>query len=581
MNKYEKDFFSYQLGTEEDVLKELAGQYEAALAQINEKIKLLQADELTQSKAYQLQYQQALKGQIEGILEKLHGDEYSTIQGYLSEAYKDGFVGTMYSLAGQGIPLIMPIDQKAAVKAILTDSKISKGLYKALGVDTNELKNAIRQEITRGIATGQPYADIARNVANVSKAPLSRAKTIVRTEGHRVQQASAMDAQQAAKDKGCDVVKQWDASLDGRTRPTHRHLDGQIKEIDEPFEYGGMKAMAPGYFGDPAEDCNCRCVSLTRARWALDEDELKTLKERAEFFGLDKTKNFEDFKGKYLKAAEEGTPKAITIDSVNGSGTSMLASAYEEHRTRNGLSSVPYDELGDSADNIVSANYGKMSIESATAFNSTISELANEYDTPLQRVRTMTKNEFIGNSSSFAFVSHDYTVDSAELVINPAKCKNLDELADRVKELSARGYCVKIPDELAGKYVATHEFAHTLINLEQPLNNKTNWLGADYGKIRTARKEINGVYEEYMSEVERLTKAKKDAEFRAMTEMTDESWTAAADAVGALGAVKLSDYSLTSADEFMAEAFANEKLGTTSNPYSKAVLDILDKHFGR
>lgn len=306
MNKWEKDLFSYQLDTEEEVLKELGKQYEAALSQINEKIKLLQADELTQSKAYQLQYQQALKGQIEGILEKLHGDEYSTIQSYLSEAYKDGFIGTMYSLAGQGIPLIMPIDQAAAVKAILTDSKISEGLYKALGVDTKELKTAIRQEITRGIATGQSYADIARNVANVSKAPLARAKTIVRTEGHRVQQASAMDAQRAAKEKGADVVKQWDSTLDGRTRTPHRHLDGQIREIDEPFEVGGMKAQAPGYFGDPAEDCNCRCVSLTRARWALDESELKTLEDRAAYFGLDKTQNFEDFKGKYLKASNEG-----------------------------------------------------------------------------------------------------------------------------------------------------------------------------------------------------------------------------------------------------------------------------------
>ena len=62
--------------------------------------------------------------------------------------------------------------------------------------------------------------------------------------------------------------------------------------------------MEPGSFGDPAEDCNCRCVALTRARWALDEDELKTLKERAEYFGLDKTKNFKEFQEKYLNAAE-------------------------------------------------------------------------------------------------------------------------------------------------------------------------------------------------------------------------------------------------------------------------------------
>ena len=68
---------------------------------------------------------------------------------------------------------------------------------------------------------------------------------IVRTEGHRIQIQSAMDAQQLAKDHGADIVKQWDATLDDRTRETHRMLDGQIRELDEPFEVGGMQADAP------------------------------------------------------------------------------------------------------------------------------------------------------------------------------------------------------------------------------------------------------------------------------------------------------------------------------------------------
>ena len=113
-----------------------------------------------------------------------------------------------------------------------------------------------------------------------------------------------MDAQERAKAKGADVVKQWDSTLDGATRPTHRRLDGQIREVDEPFEADGKKAMYPGDFGDPAEDCNCRCQCLQRARWALDEGELKTLKDRAEFFGLDKTKDFAEFKKKYLNSAK-------------------------------------------------------------------------------------------------------------------------------------------------------------------------------------------------------------------------------------------------------------------------------------
>ena len=208
----------------------------------------------------------------------------------------------MYDMAGQGIPLIMPIDQEAAIKAIQTDSKISEGLYNALGVDTKKLKKAISAEVTRGIATNQTFHDIARNIAAMSRSPMSRAKVIANTEGHRIQQASTFDAQKAAKKKGADVVKMWDSTLDGRTRATHRHLDGQIREADKPFEADGKEAMFPGDFGDPAEDCNCRCVSLTRAKWALDEDELQTLKDRAKYFGLDKTESFEDYKKKYLNA---------------------------------------------------------------------------------------------------------------------------------------------------------------------------------------------------------------------------------------------------------------------------------------
>lgn len=304
MNKREKEIFQGQLDDEDKVLKDLERIYQKAMRDIESKIRLLQSDELTNSRIYQIQYQKALKGQIEGILEKLHGDEYSTIQKYLSDTYTNSFVGTMYAMHGQGVPVMIPIDRRAAVKAVVTDSKLSVDLYAALGYDMDKLKKHVREEITRGIATSLSYEQIGRNIANYTSLPLSNATRIARTEGHRIQQASADDARKKAKAKGADLVKQWDASLDGATRPLHRRLDGQIREIDEPFEAGGKKVMYPGKFNDPGQDCNCRCVALTRARSALDEKELDTLRKRAEFFELDKTEDFEDFKRKYLKATK-------------------------------------------------------------------------------------------------------------------------------------------------------------------------------------------------------------------------------------------------------------------------------------
>lgn len=305
MNKREKDVFKGLLDREDLVLRDLKRQYERALRDINDKIRLLQSDEMTQSRIYQINYQKALKGQVEAILDKLHGDEYSTIQQYLHDSYTDAYVGTMYAMSGNGVHIIQPIDRNAAVKAVVTDSELKFDLYTSLGYDMDILKKHIREEITRGIATSLPYEQIARNISNFTELPMSNAKRIVRTEGHRIQQASANDARNEAKAKGADVVKQWDASLDGATRPLHRELDGQIRETDEPFEAGGKKVMYPGKFGNPSQDCNCRCVALTRARWALDEKELETLKERAAYFGLDKTSDFQDFKKKYLKATKE------------------------------------------------------------------------------------------------------------------------------------------------------------------------------------------------------------------------------------------------------------------------------------
>lgn len=307
MNKRQKEILQYELDAEKQVLEKLTQQYQRALNDIDRKLRILESDELTQSRIYRIEHQKVLKKQVEAILEKLHADEYTTIQQFLSDSYTDSFVGAAYDMFGQGVPLILPIDKNAAVKAVITDSKISEGLYDSLGVDTKKLKQTISSEITRGIASGMAHSEIARNISNIAKAPLGRAKTIVRTESHRIQQTSKHDAQVVAKQKGANVVKQWNSTLDGDTRPSHRRLDGQIREIDEPFEIGGKKAMYPGDFGDPAEDCNCRCQVLQRSRLALDEDELKTLQERAEFFGLsaEKSDSFSDFKKKYLNSLEE------------------------------------------------------------------------------------------------------------------------------------------------------------------------------------------------------------------------------------------------------------------------------------
>lgn len=307
MNKAQKAVQQTALNDEKRMIKQLEAVYKRASKDCDEKIRQLSSRtdmENLQTIIYQRQYQQALKKQLDGIVDGLHGDEFNTISDYLQKSYYNGYTGTMYDLHHQGIPIIAPVNQNQIVKALQTDSKLSKPLYDKLGEDIDHLKKSIRAELSRGVANGSTWNEIAGKISRGMNSPFNRsirrALLISRTEGHRIQQKAALDAQYRAKESGADILKQWCATLDDRTRDTHQKLDGQIREVDEDFEVDGMNAPCPGEFGDPAEDCNCRCCLLQRARWALDEDELETLKDRADYYGLDKSDSFEQFRDTYL-----------------------------------------------------------------------------------------------------------------------------------------------------------------------------------------------------------------------------------------------------------------------------------------
>lgn len=324
MNRRQKLVQAQFLNNEEAVIRRLKQVYNQSLKDIEKKAQALQDDinrlgtlaklatdaeekaqflSMQQSKVYQKQYQDALKKQVGSILDNMQVEEFKTVSEYLQKCYTDGFIGTMFDLQGQGIPLCFPLDQESMVRAVQLDSKISQGLYTRLGEDVTLLKKKITAQVSRGISTGMSFQQVAQQLAGYTNIGFNNAVRIARTEGHRVQVQSSMDACYKAQEKGADIVKMWDATLDARTRESHAAVDGEIRELDKPFSNGLMFPGDPS--GRASEVINCRCALLQRARWALDEDELQTLKDRAEYFGLDKAKTFEEYKKTYLKAAEQ------------------------------------------------------------------------------------------------------------------------------------------------------------------------------------------------------------------------------------------------------------------------------------
>lgn len=323
MNQRQLEVQKLSVQDEKRIIRQLQQVYKKASEDCQAKIEALAARQdlqNIQTIIYQQQYQKALKKQLDSIFDELQASSFQSISDYLEKSYENGFFGTLYDLQGQGIPLIIPIDQRQVVQALELDTKLSKPFYDRLGEDVTFLKKKVKAEVSRGIANGSTWWDVAQKIATGMNSPLKTAlynsMRIARTEGHRIQNQAQWDTINKAKAKGADIVKQWDSTLDQRTRATHRRLDGQIRELDEPFEVDGHKAMYPGGFGIPKEDIHCRCVMLQRAKWALDEEELQTLKDRAAYFELDKAKDFEDYKNKYLKAVQEIKEQGVQLGEL-------------------------------------------------------------------------------------------------------------------------------------------------------------------------------------------------------------------------------------------------------------------------
>lgn len=341
MKKWEKEILQKQIDSEQQVIYRLQDSYKFALEGVNEKIQILMNREQTQSVIYQLKYQKALQKQLEDIYSKMSKGWYSDIDSYLKDCYEDSFYSTMYSIHQEGIPAIIPLNQKEVAQMSAQSDyegiKLSRKLYS----NATETARVVRQEISKGIAMNSSYADIARSVAKRSETSLNQAFRITRTEGHRIhEEVKFKTINKVKEDTGADIVKQWDSTVDKRTRPSHVALDGQLREVEQPFKspLNGHTAMFPGGFGIASEDIHCRCVVLQRARWALDKSELEKavgdlngmtddqLEELAKKFGVSKDElitksngvieadgsinhrikanNYNDFKKKYQKKEE-------------------------------------------------------------------------------------------------------------------------------------------------------------------------------------------------------------------------------------------------------------------------------------
>ena len=97
-----------------------------------------------------------------------------------------------------------------------------------------------------------------------------RGDVIARTESINALRAGQHESLRQATEAGDvleeDVTREWDATGDLVTRPTHAGADGQKRKGNAPFDVGGYQLRYPGdsSLGAPGEETiSCRCLENT------------------------------------------------------------------------------------------------------------------------------------------------------------------------------------------------------------------------------------------------------------------------------------------------------------------------------
>lgn len=157
--------------------------------------------------------------------------------------------------------------------------------------------------ITQGLLQGESVPDVAKRVMSVTSMDYAASERAARTALTCAENMGRQHSYEKAWEKGIRGQKEWSATLDGRTRDTHRELDGERVGIMEKFSNGLIEPGDP--MGDPAEVYNCRCGSS----FVLDGDQ--PLSELERWSRLPSDVSYEEWKsGTYRTDRRNGETSA-------------------------------------------------------------------------------------------------------------------------------------------------------------------------------------------------------------------------------------------------------------------------------
>ena len=162
-----------------------------------------------------------------------------------------------------GVAFNLTLYNTEAVKRLLVENpKLVPN--KRIKSESNRTYDArvFNRYVTKGIIQGKSVHDIAvQAVQGMADTEVHWAMNNAITAMTGAQNAGTLQQIRNAKARGIPVEKQWNSTLDYKTRNMHRLLDQQSVDPDEPFKVQGYELQYPGDpNGAPEMVYRCRCT---------------------------------------------------------------------------------------------------------------------------------------------------------------------------------------------------------------------------------------------------------------------------------------------------------------------------------
>ena len=208
---------------------------------------------------WQLSHLQKVRKELEAAIARFEDQGAATWRSSTAAAWE------------RGVSMVDEPLRAAAVSAVDVLPRISDAQLGGIqAFTTNRIRDIgektrtkVNAHLLATLSGAQSTSETINHIQAVFRSSRKRAITITRTElGRAFSQATQLRQESAAK-RVPGLKKQWRRSGKLHSRITHDAIDGQIREVDEPFQIGEELLMFPrDPTGSARNTINCGCTSL-------------------------------------------------------------------------------------------------------------------------------------------------------------------------------------------------------------------------------------------------------------------------------------------------------------------------------